>query len=136
MGRWWFIFFFFFLQKIENITQIILDAHDLVLSLQRNHRPENVQIAAIHIQDQAFIFCSEHFIQLLASPNFLSWSKVKIIYRIYFEKLLRFFLWLSFFFHKIMSKWQPFISKIRPLYSVVNILYNYWLIQIFSLGAR
>ncbi|XP_070175607.1 uncharacterized protein [Littorina saxatilis] len=62
--------------SIQNVTQIILDAHDLARTLQQNHRSsEQVQIAAIQITDKALAFCAQHFPQLVKSPNFFSWSK-------------------------------------------------------------
>jgi hypothetical protein len=64
------------LQSVDNVTQVILDAHDLVRCLQLNHRSDDVQRAALQIQDQAFLFCAQHFMELIASPNFLAWSKV------------------------------------------------------------
>ena len=55
---------------------MILDTHDLTRCLQRNHRSEQVQIAAIQILDEALAFCAHNFPTLVTSPSFLSWSKV------------------------------------------------------------
>ena len=53
-----------------------MDTHDLTRCLQRNHRSEQVQIAAIQILDEALAFCAHNFPTLVTSPSFLSWSKV------------------------------------------------------------
>ncbi|KAK7496969.1 hypothetical protein BaRGS_00011705 [Batillaria attramentaria] len=61
--------------SMTNITQVILDAHDLARLLQRFHRGEQVHAATIKVLDAALAYCAEHFLGVVKSPQLLSWSK-------------------------------------------------------------
>ncbi|XP_025113173.1 uncharacterized protein LOC112575486 isoform X2 [Pomacea canaliculata] len=60
---------------VDNIIQIILDAHDLTCCLQQSRRAEHLQLKAARILDAAIRFSAANFPAIVHSSRFLSWSK-------------------------------------------------------------